>query len=172
GIALQARQDLNARTPWQVQVEEDEVRVGRMSGPLLLLRSQQVIEGGLSVAQQDEGIGEVRPSQIALDQTRMARIVFHHNERGGVVFEHASLLSPINERSGAPSIAQRAPNAIYAIDARRMPTPRTRAQEAAGAAAGQAGTSVVTGCHRRGGGKRTESQTHAPPASAHRGARC
>ena len=46
GIALQARQDLNARTPWQVQVEEDEVGVGSVSGPLLLPRSQQVIESG------------------------------------------------------------------------------------------------------------------------------
>jgi hypothetical protein len=77
GLALQARQDLNARTPRQVQVEEHEVGLG-LSGALCLLRWQQVVQGCLPIAQEDDGIGEVYPSQIALDQTRMARIVFYY----------------------------------------------------------------------------------------------
>jgi hypothetical protein len=77
-IALQAGQHLNSRTSWQVQVEEHEVGLG-MSGPLFLSRWQKIIQGCLAITHDDDRIGEVCPSQIALDQTRMARIVFYHH---------------------------------------------------------------------------------------------
>ena len=83
---------------------------------------------------------------VALDQTRMARIVFHHDERGCVVFEHGGLLSPINERSGAPSMDQRAPHSLYAIDVRRMRnSTRTQGQQAVVRARQ---VRVVTRCHQ------------------------
>jgi hypothetical protein len=49
-----------------------------MSGPLCLWRWQKVVQGYLSITQEDDGIGEVHPSQIALDQARMTRIIFYY----------------------------------------------------------------------------------------------
>jgi hypothetical protein len=77
GIALQAGQHLNSRASWQIQVEDHEVGLG-MSGLLCLPRWQKVVQRYLSIVQENDGIGEVRPSQIALDQARMTRIVFYY----------------------------------------------------------------------------------------------
>jgi hypothetical protein len=49
-----------------------------MSGLLCLSRWQKVVQRYLSIAQENDGIGEVRPSQIALDQARMTRIIFYY----------------------------------------------------------------------------------------------
>jgi hypothetical protein len=76
-IALQADQYLHSRTAWQVQVEEYEVWLG-LSDPLFFSRWHKVVQGCLSITQKDDGIGEVGPLQIALDQARVARIVFYY----------------------------------------------------------------------------------------------
>jgi hypothetical protein len=50
-----------------------------MSGPLCLLGWKKIVQGSLSITQENDGIGEMCPSQITLDQTRMAQIVFYYH---------------------------------------------------------------------------------------------
>jgi hypothetical protein len=94
-----------------------------MSGTLLLRRWHKVVQSGLTITQEDNGIGEMRPLQIPLDQAGMARVVFYDHESGCLVFWHAALLylsyglveTPIALGSGTDPTAPRPSSAQFAM---------------------------------------------------------
>jgi hypothetical protein len=50
-----------------------------MPRTILFPRWQEVVERCLPIAQEDDGIGELRAPQIPLNQARMAWVVFHQH---------------------------------------------------------------------------------------------
>jgi type IV pilus assembly protein PilB len=59
----------------QVQIKEQEQRQGVRS-PAIRILPPEVIDGLLAIAERDDRVGDERATQVALDQARVARVVF------------------------------------------------------------------------------------------------
>ena len=75
-ILLHTCQHLEAAPARQVEVEEHEEWHGARRA-IRLLYLLQILQGRVSIPQDDDGIGESRPVEMALYETGMTRIIFY-----------------------------------------------------------------------------------------------